>query len=117
MPSSKAAKKLSPEQKRIAELERQVLDQGKTIGMFWFVYKLMILTRILIEGNLEKKLEELKDVVAIRDLIPKPPGQAGRTGGYTLKTEVQLPEERYARILVSHHIFFKYMRLFLYYFG
>jgi hypothetical protein len=33
MPSSKATKKLSPEQKRIAELERQVLDQGKTIGM------------------------------------------------------------------------------------
>lgn len=116
MPSSKAAK-LSPEQKRIAELERQVLDQGKTIGMIWFVYKLMILTRILIEGNLEKKLKESKDVVAIKDLIPKPPGQAGRTGGYTLKTEVQLPEERYARILVSHHIFFKYMRLFLYYFG
>jgi len=57
------------------------------------------------EGNLEKKLEESKDAIAIRDLIPKPPGQAGRTGGYSLKKEVQLLEERHARILVSLHFF------------
>ena len=52
-----------------------------------------------------KPWKETWDVVAIRDLIPKPPGQAGCTGGYMLKMEVQLPEEQYAWILVSHHIF------------
>ena len=102
MPSSKAAKKLSPEQKLIAELEKQVLDQGQTIGAFIFVCKLMILTRIF-KGKLEKKLES-KDV-AIWDLIPKLPGQAGHTGSYSLKKEVQLPEECYAWILVGDYIF------------
>ena len=62
----------------------------------------MILTRI-IKGKLEKKPKS-KDV-AIQDLIPKPPGQAGCTGGYSLKKEVQLPEERYAWILVGDYIF------------
>jgi uncharacterized coiled-coil protein SlyX len=100
MPPSKPVKKVSPEQKRIAELEKKLLDQSKTIGTISDVCGLIAVMR-MIEGNLEKRIEKAKNVAPIRNLIPKPPGQAGRTGGYKLASEVQLPVEHYTRILVS----------------
>jgi hypothetical protein len=39
MPSSKAPKKLSPEQKHIAELEKQIAHQNKTIGALLFLHR------------------------------------------------------------------------------
>ena len=37
----------------------------------------------------------------MRNLIPKPTGQAGQTNGYSLFKELKLPQARYSRILVS----------------
>jgi len=39
MPSSKVPKKLSPMQKRIAELEQQIADKNKTIGALLFLHR------------------------------------------------------------------------------
>ena len=70
----------------------------------------------VVQGNLEKKIE-VNVVDPIRNLIPKPPGQAGCGNGYTLAKEMQLPAVHYARILVSLVVFYYYMRLFWYFFG
>ena len=115
MPSSKATKKLSPEQKKIAELEQQIADQSKTIGTFCLL--LNHADKNVLKGNLERKIEESKDDDPIRNLIPKPPGQAGRRDGYKLADEVQLPPQRHARILVRLAVYVNYMCLFWSSFG
>jgi hypothetical protein len=111
MPSVNHSKKSSPEQRRISELERLIADQNKTIGMY-LVPSQSDNELNDVSGNLEKKVKEAKKVVPIKNLIPKPPGQAGRGNGYKLLIELRLPKSRGRRILVSCWHSSEYMHFF-----
>lgn len=60
----------------------------------------IINTDTVTQGNLEKKIEEVNKVSLVKNLIPKPLGQAGWKNGYSLFKEVQLPQDCYAQISV-----------------
>ena len=55
-----------------------------------------------------KKIEEAKEVAPMKDMILKPPGQAGCTKGYSLLDELKLPKAHHAQILVCTRLLLVY---------